>query len=248
MKQYGAVICDMFDTLVNFLWDRLPLVSFEGREVRSSSPLVYEAIRPVCPGVLLSEFCRAFIGCSREVEAIRNATQREVTAHERFRMLHQRLGIPDGSAADAFLQAAIAEQMRQLRLAMEFPEENRKALETLRSTYRMAVLSNFDYGPTVEAALAECGIRDCFEVVVVSADVGWRKPHPEIFLDTLRRMRLDAHQAIFIGDTPDADVVGPQGIGMDAIWIDRGTATLPPGTSPPTYTVSSFAEVTRLLW
>lgn len=247
MKRYDAVICDMFDTLVNFRWDRLPLVLFDGREVRSSGPLVYKAVQAVCPGVSLSEFSHAFIECSREAEAIRNETQREVTAQERFRMLHRRLGIRDGSAADAFLQAAVAEQMRQLRLAMEFPEENRATLESLRSTYRMAVLSNFDYGPTVETALADFGIRGRFEIAVVSADVGWRKPHPEIFRETLRRMRIDAQQAIFIGDTPEADVAGPQGIGMDAIWIKRGTASFPPGAPPPTYTVSSFAEVARLL-
>jgi HAD superfamily hydrolase (TIGR01509 family) len=247
MKRYEAVICDMFDTLVNFRWDRLPLVPFDGREVRSSSPLVYQSIQSVCPDVSLPEFCRAFIECSRESEVIRNQTQREVTARERFRMLHSRLDLPDGSAADAFVQAAMAEQMRQLRLAMEFPEENRAALDSLRSTHRMAVLSNFDYGPTVEAALTDFGIRDCFEIVVVSADVGWRKPHPEIFRETLRRMRLDARQAIFVGDTPDADVAGPQNIGMDTIWIDRGAASLPPGASPPTYTVSSFAEVAKLL-
>jgi len=247
MRHYQAVICDMFDTLVNFQWDRLPLVMHDGREVRSSSPLVYEAIRSLCPGVSLSDFCRAFIESSREAEAIRNATQREVTAHTRFRMLHERLGIQNGATADTFHRAVLAEQTRQLRRAMEFPDENRDALERLRSRYRMGVLSNFDYGPTVEAALTDFGIRDRFEVVVVSADVGWRKPHPEIFRETLRRMRIDAEQAIFIGDTPEADVLGPQRVGMHTVWINRGTASLPPGASPPTHTVSSFADVTQLL-
>jgi HAD superfamily hydrolase (TIGR01509 family) len=247
MQRYEAVICDMFDTLVSFQWERLPLVAFDGQETRSSSPLVYEAVRSVCPGVSLSAFCRAFIECSREAEAIRHATQREVTAYERFGMLRRRLGISDSSMVDAFLQATVAAQMRHLRRAMEFPEENRAALEALQSVYRMAVLSNFDHGPTVEAALTDFGIRDRFEVVVVSADVGWRKPHPEIFRETLRRLRVEVRQAIFVGDTPEADVVGPQSVGMDTIWIDRGTASLPPGASTPTFTVSNFAEVARLL-
>jgi len=99
----------------------------------------------------------------------------------------------------------------------------------------------------VEAALAAFAIRDRFEVVVVSADVGWRKPHPEIFRETLRRMGMGPDQAVFVGDTPDADVLGPQGVGLDTIWIDRGNASLPPGAAPPTRTVSSFAEVASLL-
>jgi HAD superfamily hydrolase (TIGR01509 family) len=247
MKRYDAVICDMFDTLVNFLWDRLPLVRFDGQEVRSSSPLIYEAMRPVCPDVSQADFCRAFIECSREVEKLRNATQREVTARERFQMLRRRLGVPDGPAADLFLQIAVVEQMRQLRHAMDCPGENRVALDTLRSRYRLAVLSNFDHTPAVEAALADFGIRDRFEVVVVSADTGWRKPHPEIYHEVLRRMRLDPGQAVFVGDTPDADVLGPQRVGMDTIWIDRGTATVPPGSPGPTWTVPCFSAVSRLL-
>jgi HAD superfamily hydrolase (TIGR01549 family) len=237
----------MFDTVVDFRWDRLPLVPFDGGEVRSSSPLIFDVLRPLCPGVGRSEFCRTFVEISREAERVRTDTQREVTVHERFRLLGRWLGIPDGSAADAFLQTGIAEQMRQLRRAMEFPEENRTALDGLRSRYRLALLSNFDHGPTVEAALAGFGIHDRFDVIVVSADVGWRKPHPEIFRETLRRMGVGPDQAVFVGDTPEADVLGPQGVGMDAIWINRNNASLPPGATPPTHTVTRFAEVANVL-
>jgi HAD superfamily hydrolase (TIGR01549 family) len=247
MRRYRAVIWDMFDTLVNFRWDRLPLVPFDGKEVRSSSPLIYGTVQSACPGVSVSQFCRAFIECSREAEALRNSTQREVTAHERFRWLRRRLGITDGAIADAFVQRAVAAQMQELRRAMEFPEEHRAALDVLRSRYRMAVLSNFDHGPTVEAALAAFGIHDRFEAIVVSADVGWRKPHPEIFQETLRRMGIGPGQAIFVGDTPEADVLGPQGVGMDVIWIDRGNASLPPGAAPPTHTVTRFVDVVNVL-
>lgn len=247
MRGYQAVICDMFDTVVDFRWDRLPLVPFDGGEVRSSSPLIYDALRPLLPGVARPEFCRAFIESSREAERMRTDTQREVTAHERFRQLCQRLGIPDGAIADALVQTAVAAQMQALRLAMEFPEENRAALESLRPRYRLAAVSNFDHGPTVEAALADFRIRDRFEVVVVSADVGWRKPHPEIFRETLRRMGIGSREAVFVGDTPGADVLGPQGVGMDVIWIDRGNASLPPDARPPTHTVARFAEIPDLL-
>jgi putative hydrolase of the HAD superfamily len=137
--------------------------------------------------------------------------------------------------------------MRQLRLAMVFPEENRVALDTLRSRYRLALLSNFDNGPAVDSALLDFGIYDRFETIVVSADAGWRKPHPEIFRETLRRMGVGPRQAIFVGDTPEADVMGAQGVGMDVIWIDRGSARLPPSAAAPTHTVSTFAAAANLL-
>lgn len=247
MKRYDAVICDMFDTIVNFRWDRLPFVPFDGGEVRSSGPLVYEAIQTVYSAISRPEFCRAFIEASQDAEAIRAATRREITASQRFGMLLRGLGIEAGPIADAIMGVAIPEQMRRLRVAMECPEENRTALDMLRAKYRLAVVSNFDHGPTVEAALADFGIRDWFDAIVVSADVGWRKPHPAIFREVFRRMGIEAEQAIFVGDTPDADVLGAQAVGMDTIWIDRGCARLPADADPPTRTVSKFGEIVALL-
>jgi putative hydrolase of the HAD superfamily len=87
---------------------------------------------------------------------------------------------------------------------------------------------------------------DRFETVVVSADVGWCKPRLEIFAETLRRMDLAPADAIFVGDTPEADVVGAQGMGLDVVWIDRGAVPLPPETPAPTHTVASFAGVADL--
>lgn len=247
MKIYQAVLLDMFDTLVNFNNQRLPLVQINGQEVRSTSPYVYEVLKTVCAEVSLAEFYQAFVGAFRAAEEIRNRDQREVTAHERFRMLFQRLGISDGPEVARFVDVGIAEHTRQLACAMEFPESHRTVLEALRPRYRLAVVSNFDHGPTVEMALESHGIRQSFEVVVVSADVGWRKPRPEIFAETLRRLGVRPDEVIFVGDTPEVDVVGAQAAGMDVIWIDHGVKPLPPGTPAPTYTVSAFTDIAFLL-
>ena len=47
--------------------------------------------------------------------------------------------------------------------------------------YRLAVVSNFDYSPTCLAILEREGIADLFETIVISDEVGWRKPKPVIF-------------------------------------------------------------------
>lgn len=247
MKRYQAALFDMFDTLVNFRTVHLPLVRVDGREVRSSSPFVYEVLKPFCPTVSFAEFFQAFVGSYRAAEQIRNTEHREVTAHERFRMLFHRLNIPDGPQAADLIEAGIAEHMRQLSGAMEFPESHRILLGGLRSRYQMGVISNFDHGPTVQKALAAQGIRDWFKAVVVSADIGWRKPRCEIFLEAFRMMGIGPADAIFVGDTPEVDVLGAQAVGMDVIWIDDGTKALPAGCPPPTHRVASLVEVGRFL-
>ena len=247
MRAYKAIILDMFDTLVNFRNVHLPLVHVNGREVRSTSPFVYEALKSLCATVTFEEFFHAFVGSYRTAEEIRNREQREVTVHERFRMLFRRLQIPEGPEVSALMEAGIAEHTRQLARAMEFPESHRSLLDRLQSRYRLGIISNFDHGPTVEMALALHGIRDRFEAVVVSADIGWRKPRPEIFLEAFRQMGIGPAEAIFVGDTPEVDVLGAQAVGMDVIWIDDGTKALLPGHPPPTRTVTSLVEVEGLL-
>jgi HAD superfamily hydrolase (TIGR01509 family) len=247
MKAYNVVVLDMFDTLVKWNNHHLPLVKVNGQELRSSSPFIYEVLKPLCPHLSLDDFAQAFVQSYRTAEEVRRDGDREITARERFRMLFRRLGIAESLEADRLLEAGLAEHQRHIMRCMEFPDSHRATLETLARRYRLAVLSNFDHAPTIQQVLAAYGIRDRFEAVIVSGDVGWRKPRPEIFAEAFRRLRVGPAEAILVGDTPEGDVLGAQGVGMDVIWIDDGSKPLSPGAPPPTYTVHGLPEITHLL-
>ena len=49
-----------------------------------------------------------------------------------------------------------------------------------------------------------------------------RKPEPEIFRATLARAGVGPSEAVHIGDNPEADVVGAQGVGMRAAHYTAG--------------------------
>jgi FMN phosphatase YigB (HAD superfamily) len=49
-----------------------------------------------------------------------------------------------------------------------------------------------------------------------------RKPDPEIFRRTLAAAGVAPADALHIGDNPDADVVGAQGVGMRAAHYTAG--------------------------
>ena len=51
-----------------------------------------------------------------------------------------------------------------------------------------------------------------------SADEGYLKPHPHIFMKALARLQVSAKEAVFVGDNLRADVGGAQGVGMRGVW------------------------------
>ena len=109
------------------------------------------------------------------------------------------------------------------------------------------MVSNFDYTPTAMGVLEREGIADLFETIVVSDEVGWRKPKPLIFELALARLGLDAADALFVGDRIDIDVAGAQGVGMGSAWINPERTALPPDVQPPDYEIRDLAELGPIL-
>ena len=93
-------------------------------------------------------------------------------------------------------------------------------LATLRAGgLALAICSNWDWD--LLEAIDNAGLTGTVDVVVSSAWVGARKPHPRIYSDTLERLGLDAADALFVGDTWTCDVEGPRRAGMQPVYIRR---------------------------
>ncbi|HEY6537779.1 MAG TPA: HAD family hydrolase [Candidatus Dormibacteraeota bacterium] len=95
---------------------------------------------------------------------------------------------------------------------------------------RLALCSNAPYpAEQMLDQLEQLGLRAYFDAVVFSGAVGWRKPHPRIFMEMLRRLGLPASQVWFVGDEWDADILGARAVGMRAILAPGATAPAQPG-------------------
>jgi HAD superfamily hydrolase (TIGR01509 family) len=55
---------------------------------------------------------------------------------------------------------------------------------------------------------------------VTSVDVGVRKPHPDIFLEAVRRAGARPEECLMIGDDPRDDVQGALALGMRALLVN----------------------------
>src|SRR5919197_81667 len=81
------------------------------------------------------------------------------------------------------------------------------------------VISNWDIrlGPLLEGL----GLRPYFDHVVLSAVVGWEKPHPRIFESALQLAGVPPARVLHVGDNYQQDVVGARQVGIYAVWLRR---------------------------
>ncbi len=106
-----------------------------------------------------------------------------------------------------------------------FPEVPAVLSRLIAAGIKVGVVTNA-YQPMMlrEVEMRGLGILDFFpDCRISAADVGYLKPHPEIFHTALRHVNTKPHETVFVGDDPHADIVGAQRIGMKAVlrYIDR---------------------------
>ena len=133
-------------------------------------------------------------------------------------------------------------------------------LETLRwlsgHGFRLGSVTNRGYGgPRFQQEMRDLGLAELFEVVALSCDVGYMKPHPRIFEYTLEAMGLAPQETVMVGDSMRADVEGAKALGMTAIWypprLDKpaevsADPTEAEGGLSPDYTIDAISEIRGL--
>ncbi len=131
--------------------------------------------------------------------------------------LFELAGVPVSRAGE--LKAALLALHQQAHLWGATPVGTREALERLRAAgFRLAVISNSD--GRAAAALEAAGLRDLFEFVIDSGEVGVEKPDPRIFHIALERLGVPAADALYVGDLYEVDAVGARGAGLGAVLLD----------------------------
>lgn len=244
---FKAVLFDLFDTLVRFDRSRLPEIQIDGRAVRSTAGYLYPVLAPHAPGVTIARFYEALLRSWEEAERIRAADWREVSAPERFRFLFSHLGLDPAGVPSEALAALLATHKQELAKAAHTPPEHLVLLRRLAPRFRLGVVSNFDYAPTARFILERDGVASLLEVIVISDEVGWRKPKAVIFEVAFRRLGIGPRDALFVGDRADIDVLGAKAAGMDVAWLNRGGEPLPPGVPTPEFELRSLNELERIL-
>jgi len=138
-------------------------------------------------------------------------------------------------ATEAFMEPWI--QARTMK------EDVPLVLQRLKKKHKLGVVSNFGYSPTIRKTLERFDLAKFFDAVVVSADVGWRKPSPKIFQKALQALKVSARESVFVGDELDHDIQGAKKVGMLTVLLKKPSTTKTRYKVEPDETICELKEL-----
>lgn len=122
------------------------------------------------------------------------------------------------------------------------------ALAALKDAgYKLALVSNYAHTEVLRDALLRLGLLQHFDALVVSADVGYLKPHPRIFDAALASVDVTADEAVMVGNDIECDVEGAKKAGIRAVWAPYPRVTPPPAHPAADAVISRLAELPALV-
>ena len=121
-------------------------------------------------------------------------------------------------------------------------EDSLPVLEELSGNYQLGIVSDAQWVFS-EPEIRMLGLNPFFDTIVLSSRFFVRKPDPQIYAHALRAMRIEPSQALYVGNDPEADIPGPQAIGMPVILIDRGDSL----SSAPVPRIRDLRELPKFI-
>lgn len=213
MKQIKAVLFDLGSTLVYFQgnWDQV----------------VYEAIQQMCEKII-------GFGVPIEPDRLINdytfALQNYYIERDFANVERTTLTLLDELLKKTYQVHLSALQLKKALDTFyehtgshwKLDDESLPTLQILKDQgYRLGLISNASYSRDVMNQLEKNSLTPYFEQILVSADVGFRKPHANIFNLALSYFQVEPAETVMIGDTLNADIIGSRRMGMRNIWISR---------------------------
>ncbi len=204
-----AVLLDLGGTLA---YD-----SLGGRGTEEAYRAVAKYLRAVGHDVSAEELAEVHLEVREELGRRIAGQHLELDMVYAYWLTLERLGVrPTLPLVSGCLEAYYGTRTKGVRL---YPEVE-GVLEGLRAAgFRMAIVSNAGVG--FDYIVDRLRLRRYFDALVASYRVMWKKPHPLIFLKALRLLGVSAREAVMVGDSLEADVLGAKRLGMRAVWVVR---------------------------
>ena len=119
-------------------------------------------------------------------------------------------------------------------------------LHALKGKAKLGIITN-GFTDLQQVRLERTGLKDHFDFIVISEQIGVAKPHPDIFDHALDLMgNPDRKNVLMVGDNLETDILGGLNAGLDTCWLNRENKLVLEHITPH-YHVDSLAALERLL-
>ena len=122
-------------------------------------------------------------------------------------------------------------------------------LDALRArSLELAIVSNTALPAwLLEPAFSRQGLAERIETIVLSSEVGKRKPHPAVFERALDELGVRPEHALFVGDRRYQDVLGAKRLGMRTVLARWFRDDVNPDGADPDFEAEEPLEVVRIV-
>ena len=171
----------------------------------------------------VSVLFNAYKGGASECSAIQSRGM-DISFREKIRIFVDRIeqGLWDNLSDSAKSDVTIAYDQSFFKWPPPIQIDAEDVLRDLKNRgYLLAIISNtgMTSGRTFREYLRELGIKDYFNTMIFSDEVGFAKPSTTIFELALKDMKVEASEVVHVGDDQNNDISGAKLAGMKAIWM-----------------------------
>lgn len=157
----------------------------------------------------------------------------------RFRETLTRFSIQDENLVEILAQQYIDISPQKTAL---FPDTV-EVLEYLSSRYDLHIITN-GFSEVQRIKITNCGLTDFFKNILISEEIGWQKPQPQIFEHAFKIASTTPHNAVMIGDSLQTDIEGAMNCGMDSVYFNPKNKW---HKFAPTFEIRSLLELKDIL-
>lgn len=110
---------------------------------------------------------------------------------------------------------------------------------------KIAVVTN---GPSAfqNAKIDQLGLRKYVKEFIISEEVGFKKPEPEIYQIAMKKLMAKTQTTLFVGDNPNTDILGAFRLGLKTAWM-ANDYIWEEKSFEPDYTLNSVYQLQKII-
>lgn len=231
MDKLKAILFDIDDTL----FDR-------AKAQRKWAHLMIQEYREVLKGIEQKVVVNALLESDRiSTEECNRTHSRDAARIDRFKIFLKLLNLSSETAED--ITALYVESYPKINSPVE---EAKSVIEHLTKRYQLGIVSN-GFRDVQYQKLKALEIKDLFDCIVLSAEVGVWKPDPRLFLKAISLLERRSEECMYVGNSYEDDILVAKKAGIQTCWFNPDGAPAAQKGYKSNYVVQKLSEILEIV-